>query len=641
MINDNQRRYIPINESDEIISQLNQARIETTRGYLNNESHGELPSSENPFNPILEYDVQYYEPRLQERRKVLNKYENKENFNMDIALYNTRTHALNAEDVVGLDNLQLHKEQMELARSKVKQRYQDYIPQENSNSETFNGDIYNPGLPISSTNKPSAGYTAGFVDERLGWFTNGREFRYESDIANNAYNLQRSPEILERNRRQAEADDALFNRHQKSRWVEPKQAYRDRGYNPKYDLDEFTKHDSSKHNDRQVGNLEKEHFNLVVKSKQLQDVEQLNKVNVDVNQSFQPEYNRRQIQNTMKRFNDSKDPLSKKAHPVNEAFTPTNTKSGLFSSLASGMFTAVSEALKFLFKPSNIHPVHPLINERNEFDKQPHRQQVNLVDNPNIYDQLFDSFIEKFNYKPQHLLLIRDGKVPAVYPDEDYSNTAPAFISRDPFDNGLVRTIVMIEDNKFKILQKYEDDKIFRGDNRPYGTDYIYHDIEIEDLPPQMRERIKQQNLNSKRDKTLDLTYNDFIAFSDYMVKHVDTSERLTFADIWRKIRGNKFDEELVNNFEGRKTLIDSGAIQKAITESRKLREHDELNERLYSNHQQLAPIDQNDVNIMNQTPIQTASLPSSGESFRNHQLNNTPFATKRTNGVNMRQFNQ
>ena len=155
-----------MDEADEIISQLNQSRIETTRGYLNNASHGELPSSENPFNPILSYDVQYYEPRLQERRKVLNKYENKENFNMDIALYNTRTHSLNAEDTPGLDNLQIHKSQMERARSKIQQRYEDYIPQENSNSGVFNADIYNPGLPISSTNQPTQTYSAGFVDER-------------------------------------------------------------------------------------------------------------------------------------------------------------------------------------------------------------------------------------------------------------------------------------------------------------------------------------------------------------------------------------------------------------------------------------------------------------------------------------------
>ena len=632
-----------MNEADEIISQLNQSRIETTRGYLNNESHGELPSSENPFNPILSYDVQYYEPRLQERRKVLNKYENKENFNMDIALYNTRTHALNAEDVSGLDNLQIHKSQMERARSKVQQRYEDYIPQENSNAGVFNADIYNPGLPISATNQPTQTYSAGFVDERLGYFTNGREFRYPSDIANNAYNLQRSPDIIERNRRQAEADDALFHRHQKSRWVEPKQAYRDRKYDPHYDLNEFVKHDASKANDRQTGNIERENFNTTIKAKHLVDVENLNKVKVDVNQSFQPEYSRHQIQQTMKRFNDAKDPLSRKSNNViNEAFTPTSTKSGLFSTFAEKMYVNIVESLRYLFGVSTreTHTAHPDQLKRNNYANSPHSQQTNLLTDNSDLSQVFERFIEKFEYKPKHLLMIRDGQVPAVYPDEDYSNTAPAFISRDPFDNGLVRTIVLFEDNKFKILQKHENDKIFRGDNRPFGEDYLQHEIPIEDLPPPMRERIKQQNLNTKRDKTLELTYNDFIAFSDYVVKHIDTTERVKFADIWRKIRGNNFDEQLVNNFEGRRTLVDSSTVEKVITDGRKIREHDPLNERIYSQHVQVSPIEQNDLTIANASPIATANLPSTGEAFRPTQLNNTPFATTRTNGANLRKFN-
>ena len=81
-------------------------------------------------------------------------------------------------------------------------------------------------------------------------------------------------------------------------------------------------------------------------------MDNINKVRQDVNQSFQPEYSRHQIQHTMKRYNDQKDPLSKKTHYANEAFTADNTKSGLFSSIASGMFQAVNEALKFIFNSS-------------------------------------------------------------------------------------------------------------------------------------------------------------------------------------------------------------------------------------------------------------------------------------------------
>ena len=633
------KRYNPISEVDNLTSQLNLARIEALRGCTRDDSHSELPSSESPFNPICFYDVQYTEPRLSQTNRVLTKYENKEPITMDIALYNTRTHALNAEEVPGLDNLQLHKAQMERARSKVKQRYEDYIPQENSNQNVFNGDIYNPQLPISATNQPTETYKPGFVDERLGWHTNTREFRYESDIANNAYNLQRSPEIIERNRRQAEADDALFNRHQKSRWVEPKQAYRDRGYLPKYELDQFVQHDSSRYNERQVGNVDKENYNTVIRSQKLHDPESLNKIRPIVDQSFEPQFNHYQIQQGIKRFNDAKDPLSKKSHVVNEAFTPTSTKSGLFMNFASMLYTTVAESLKSIFGSEQKNPQHPTINTRSEYEDSGHRMQCQLLDNPNVYDDVFESFKEKFGYKPQHLLIMRDGSIPAIYPDEDFSNTAPVFITKDPFGNGLVKTICIFDDNKFKLIQKYQQDAIFTGDHQRVNDDYIVSEIPLTSLPAQMRERIETQNLNSKRDKTLDLTYNDFIAFSDFVVKHIETCDRVQFADIWRKIRGNKFDEEIVNAFDNRKVLVDSSAVQAANAESRKLQVRETTKNRV--DKEQTALMDQDDLEIANKSPIATASLPSSGEAFRPVQQNTTPFATTRTKGANLRRFNQ
>lgn len=636
----NNHRYIPVSETDEQISQLNLARIETTKGYLNNNSHGELPSSEDPFNPILSYDVKYYEPRLQQRNRVLTKYENKANETNDIALYNTRTHALNAEDVVGLDNLEIHKNQMERARGKVQQRYESFVPQENSNPNVFNGNIYNPQLPISPTNQPTRTYKAAEVDERLGWYTNGREFRYPSDIANNAYNLQRSPEIIERNRRQADADDALYHRHQKSRWVEPKQAYRDRAYLPNYSLDEFVKHDKSKSNDRQLGNLERENFNLTVKAKHnhLNDIEHINQVKADVQQSFNPEYNRRQIQQTMKRFNDSRDPNANRSGAV-EAFEPGNTKSGLFETIANKLFDTITDSLGVLLG-LNKNKKQKLVDEMNKRDMYDETRRGLPINTTLPYDEVFDKARENFGFKPQHLLIARDGSIPAVFPDEDYSNTAPAFIMRDPFDGGISRTIVIVEDAKFKIIQKHEADKVFSGDGRPYAEDYIISEIPIEELPTQMREKIRKQNMDTGRDKALELTYDDFISFNDYVLQHIDTADRIKFADIWKKIRGNDFDEQLVNNFEGRRTLVDSSAVQDAVAEVRKNRLHETLNERQYSQHEQLAPIEQNDVNIMRMAPMSSAALPSSGEAFRPVQVNSTPFATKRTNGVNMKRFN-
>ena len=54
------------------------------------------------------------------------------------------------------------------------------------------------------------------------------------------------------------------------------------------------------------------------------DIEHVNKVKNDVDQSFQSEYSRQQVLNTMKRFNDSRDPLSNHSSAV-EAFESTST----------------------------------------------------------------------------------------------------------------------------------------------------------------------------------------------------------------------------------------------------------------------------------------------------------------------------
>ena len=146
--------------------------------------------------------------------------------------------------------------------------------------------------------------------------------------------------------------------------------------------------------------------------------------------------------------------------------------------------------------------------------------------------------------------------------------------------------------------------------------------------------------MDTKRDKTLDLTYNDFIAFSDYVVKHIDTADRIKFVDIWKRIRGNDFDEQLVNNFEGRRVLVDSSAVQDAAAEVRKKRLHDEINERQYSKHEQVSPMDLDDVEMFSKAPIRTASMPSSGESYRGLQQNEKPFMTKRSTGANLKKFN-
>ena len=72
----------------------------------------------------------------------------------------------------------------------------------------------------------------------------------------------------------------------------------------------------------------------------------------------------------------------------------------------------------------------------------------------------------------------------------------------------------------------------------------------------------------------------------------------------------------------------------------RKERYRDTINERQYSQHQQVAPTDNDVVESLYKAPIGTAAMPSSGSAYRNVQQNNTPFATKRTKGANLKKFN-
>ena len=86
--------------------------------------------------------------------------------------------------------------------------------------------------------------------------------------------------------------------------------------------------------------------------------------------------------------------------------------------------------------------------------------------------------------------------------------------------------------------------------------------------------------------------------------------------------------------------MVDESAVQDAVAELRKDRMRNEVNERMYSQHEQAGMMDINDVEMLKKGPIDSSKLPSSGEAYRPVQINDTPFATKRTNGVNMKKFN-
>lgn len=640
-------RYIPQDELTHLTDNLHLSRIESLRGWNQSTSHNNIPSSEDPFNRVLNYDVQYTEPRLSQTNRVLTKYENHAGFSNNIALYNTRTHALNAEDVEGLENVKLYRDQMERARSKVQQAHTDLLTHHNT-SPIYNGNIYNPQLPISPTNQPTpadvsnslsntlnaygqadtstAGIRPAQPDERITYHTNERPFAYPSDMANQAYNLQRSPDIIERNRRQAEADDALYNRHAKSRWVEPKMAYHDRPYNPTYDLNEYIKRDSSKQNDRATKNIEKMTQTTVTRSKQVRNPESVNKIRSEINQTWQPYYARHAAYNNMKNINDRRDVKSNINHPANETFEPKSSRS-LVERFASSIVNTVAEFVTSITR-GRVESVDTRAQTINTVDSRP-TTSVN-TENVGKKIDLLNANAERFIYKPKHLYVVKNGQMREVYPDENFDNTGGVFINTDPLGTGLVRTIVIRDGPKYRIIQKLNEDSIFSGDNRRVGDDYIVYDIPVDHINTAVRDKIDKINLKSGRSKTLELTYTDFIGFSDLVSERPETGFRVKFKDLWQYVRGNTFDEDLVSSFDSQTTFVEPSVIQLAQAEERK-RVHRQINQ---------GRVDKDTSNAPDYVAPYSSPLASSSqqESFRHPQQSNT--ITPRAGGAKLRQFN-
>lgn len=622
-------RYIPSPEIQNLKTQLQLSRIESKRGYLNSQGYNNIPSDESPFHPIIYADVQYSEPSLSKTNRCLTKYENKAPNMNDIALYDTRVYDLNAQNVPGLEDNVLYKNQMERARGKIQQAHTGMLP--SFGSSNTNGIYYNPNLPISETNKPPPNMTPTLTDERISFHTNERPWNYESDRANIAYDLQRSPEIIERNRRQQEADDALFRRHKKNRWVEPKMAYMNRQYDPTYSIDEFTKKQSEKDNERITLSPihAKEAFG---KSRIGFDETDINHLNKEIYGTFQPEYSRQMnemydresLKSRMEQFqideNQNKTISSVKGTVVNAASYITNTIMSFFNWNSNG-----SKSSPVKTKDDNIkYDEDGSIIYSDKYNTQT-VSEVNSTFQPDT---------ERFYYKPDHVLLVKNGNIPDVFPDENHDYTAVSFVQADPLNTGLIRTIVIKDDSKFKIIQKRSEDAIFTGDNRPYGEDFVSIEIPVDAIDDKIRDRIKKLNMDTKRDKVIELTYDDFIAFSDFVVDHPEVQQRLKFADLHQRVRTNKYDEDIITNFEGKKTFVDDKVYAVISNNIRK--------KQIKSNTGRIDK-DQNPTieGYSTISPMYSSQSPSSNsQSYRKIQLNDTQFATNRSHNVRLNKFN-
>lgn len=616
-------RYIPSSETNDMLTQLRLSQIETKRGYLDSNSFNTLPSDQSPFNPILFSDVRYnHDPIISRRNTCLTKYANHAPNMTDIALYDTRVHDLNATDVPALADNGLHKNLMETARSKVLQSNMDLLQSQMP--------TYNPFLPVSETNKPTTNIKSAAMDERLNWHTNERPWNYESDRANIAFDLQRSPHIKERNDRQREADDALFNRHHVNRYNEAKMAYMDRSHDPDYNIDEYMKHQSSKDNERHALTPihTKEAF---INSRNGFNETDSNKLVKDVYGTFQPIYARK-----MNEMYDREILKSRMEQFSPNAIEDYTSIKGLMNNVTSH----ITETIKSFFGWNDYGSKSSLHREDGRvyidadgsvmFDES--RSCTPL---PVEVNTSFDNMTERYHYKPSHMLVVRDGNVPAYYPDENVDYTAVSFMQSDPLNTGIIRTIVMLDGAKFKIIQKRANDGIFTGDNKPYGDDYVIAELPVTMIDEKMRERIRKNNMDSKRDKVLELTYNDFVAFSDYLVKHPEVQQRIKHSDLHQRVRTNKYDSDIITNFEGRKTFMDD-KVYAVISNDNVRMKQQKIN---------VGRIDKDQIPISdgysNQAPVNSAlSGNETSETYRKIQHYDTPCSSRRSGGVVMRKFN-
>lgn len=556
-VNHNTPRYIPSSRTNNMITNMALSRIEPTRESMNLATYSNIPTTDSPFNPAIFSDVKYSnKPALTTRNRVLTKYENNNPGNVNIALYDTRNNNLNASNVPSMSNNQMQNNLRRHAESKVTLKMQHLIPADGSKNAS-NGWNYNPYLPISDTNKPCECTTPAILDERMIYHTSERPWNYASDRANEAYKLQRSTYIKERNERQHEADDALFHRTKKDRWVEPKQAYRDRIHQPDYSLESLAK-SANKDNERNTLTPTRQQEAFIT-SRNGFDANDINNLNKDITGNFQPEYTRKLheiydrelLKSRMEQFDpDSSDTSSAKGSFITSSAQPfnyiTSTISNFFGWNQGGNRDTIEKYdTKLEYDSDGSLSYH--------FD-----HNLNTDFAYSLPSQHFDTSIpERFYYKPDHMLVVKDGNLVETYPDEDFSYTAVSAVTMDPLQTGLIRSIALLDNGKFMFVQKRAQDAIFTNDHQPFGDDYLLVEVPIEMLDHKFRERIKKYNTGTKRDKVIELTYEDFIQFSDFIIKHPELQKRLNREQLHYRVRTNQYDSDIVTNFEGKKTFVD------------------------------------------------------------------------------------
>lgn len=524
------------------------SRVESARGL----SPMNMPSGETPFNPSLSIDVDYsLKNSSPVKSRVLTKYENMSNGdNNNIALYDPR------QELDDYTKLKMAKELKTVAESRVRlQQLQgthdlNGVPfaaspashhdsQFNGNANgNANGWSYNPNLPESETNvrpknKPHA------VDIRAHRNTTEREWNYESDRAKIAYDLQRSEHIRDRNEAQKQADAALFNRAYNDRYVESRQPYRGRTDTRGYTIENNTSGAPSRRSF-------KDHPEAFVNTRKLDsskyvadgyDKEYTSAWNKELGKTYDQQMQNSRIEGFSKRY------------------------------VENGA-SYIADTIKTFFGWGPVRETY-------DSDKDMHRRKLDVenfkeaIINSDVGNDFNVGLTSRDYYKPNHMMVVKNGDLVESYPETEYNNVAAANVTSD-VDTGLTRSVALFTDDKLLFVQERAANAIFDGDNMAIGDDVLVTEIPVEALDTSMREHIRAKRMGTNRDKVVELTYEEFEALSDYVANDPSLQHRESRQQLHSRTRTSDYDKSIIENFDGHTTFVDETVVTGVANGARK-----------------------------------------------------------------------
>jgi len=508
------KRHLPITQASLFKDRIDIARIQPGRDMG-------IMLEKGSYHPQLYHDVkEMNQTATMKTNRVLTKYENKRPALNDIAIYNTRSQLVDDNENVGLNYLQ-----MENAKEKVKQKYHTTISKPSVKSPLTSSSLMEP--LTSRTSTASSAFSSLMdnsliptssllVDDRMNQHTSDRRYMLPSDRQQWALSLQpnNNPDIIERNRRQKEADDFFLRRNKKNRWVEDRMSYNKRANSSAYAVEEM------KRTAKVLPSSERITLNVVDEP-------------TTAFGDFTPYHQREK-----------------------ESFEITNVRkmepSGFIESTIDGVVTFFSS----------------LFNRKKSKDDE---KTIGAT----FTDEIQNEFIgtdeqfktkERMLYKPDHVYIMKTGEIISEFPEES-NQSAIAYQTMNVTGN--VRTNVILDrygqgDGKIVVMQRRAEDSIFINDGKSVGDDFIGVVIPIEHIDKKVRERIIKNNLDNSRNQPLSLEYGDFVQFNDFLEKHPEQQIRIKKHSIISNLRTGDISE-----FEEGSTFVDH-KVYNALAENKR-----------------------------------------------------------------------